>query len=366
MKINFYNFLTNKKKIKKLSYLLADGKYTSPIFSKGSLFIRANAKLPDHLKKTKLQNYLSLKNLKVLIRGCVFFINDIIGSLTTSFIVNKNNNSNYEIVIASNQSDFVLIDSSNNKVMRILNDNIDFKEYVKKRKEYELYINSVQFDVESYEKKQIVEPLVKGQYIKDLNLNDKIKNIRNLLKKFLIYSSENQQKINDEILTLQDNILMLLNQIELIPVINQKLIDIDFKKKITDYKYISSHTDLSNNNMIFLNDELLVIDFPYMKLFPTFYDPFTMIFLTGNDVYFEFLSGKFNNELYEILECSNKKKIDRKLRLEEAIIEFIVFHAFRKVTQLDDQNINACQFKKNIMIAWEKWYLHYKNKNKIG
>ena len=33
-------------------------------------------------------------------------------------------------------------------------------------------------------KKQIVEPLVKGQYFKDLDLNDKIKNIRHLLKNF--------------------------------------------------------------------------------------------------------------------------------------------------------------------------------------
>lgn len=358
--------MSNKKKIKKLSYLLAEGKYISPIFSQGNLFIRSNTKLPDHLKKTKLENYISLNNLKAFIRGCIFFINDIIGSLTTSFIVNKNNNSNYEIIIVSNQSDFVLIDSSNNKVMRILAENIDFNEYITKRKEYELYINSIQFNVESTEKKQIVEPLVKGQHFKDLDLNYKIKNIRHMLKKFLIYSSENQQKINDEILKLQDNILMLLNQIELIPVINQKLIDIDFKKKIKDYHYIPSHTDLSNNNMIFLNDELIVIDFPFVKFFPTFYDPFTMIFLSGNEVFFEFLSGKFNNEFYEILECSNKNKFDKKLRLEEAIIGFIVFHAFRKVTQLDDQNINADQFKKNIIIAWEKWYLPYKNKYKIG
>ena len=295
----------------------------------------------------------------------LIFLNDILCFLFSGLKVNNSKSSNYVIAIITNQSDLIFINLIENKVMRFLNENINIITYENKRRIYEKYINSVSFKTNSLNAKIIFEPFLIGRSFIDLSKDIKILNLKKIIKSFNNLIFENKIINNSEIKNLKLQINKLLDSTVLEQKIKRVLVKINIKDKIENFDFIPSHTDLSSRNLIYYKNDLIVIDFPNMRYFPFFYDPLSIIFLSDNEVLNLFLSDTFEKEFSKILRLDHFSAEVRKLQIANYILFFIILHAYRKVTQKIEDKININDFKKNITLGWEKWYLPYINKNKL-
>ena len=317
------------------------------------------------MKSTKLENYLNFNNLRSTMRGIFILFNDIIGVLFSHFNVNYSNYSNYCIAIITNQDDFIFINLKDKKVLRILSDNLNIHSYIKKRKIFSNSINSVSCRLVSNDKTQLIEPFITGKYFSTLSKNLKIKLLKKMFNNYENYINKNKIYENSEILQLKKNLFKLLKLIYLDKSIKVIFEKIDCNNIINNMEFIVSHKDLSSRNIMYYKNELIVIDFPSIDYYPIFYDPLSLIFLNDNEMFDEFVENKFENEIIKILKFIDISKESIKLQISKIILIYIIFHAYRKVTQKLEDNINFNEFKKYITLGLEKWYLPYLNKNNL-
>lgn len=364
MKFFFFSFFKKKYILKKKSYLLQNGIYYSPIFSKGNIFIKSNIKIPEHLNFTKLENYFTFQSPKLFFISIIIFFNDLLCTLFSSIKVNNSSNSNYVIAIITNQSDYLFINLKEHKIIRFLNSNVQLLQYNLKRKIFENYINSVPYQVNELNN-SITEPLILGKPFIEIKKKIKILEIKKILIKFKIYNLDLKKINNDEIIKIKLEINKLTKLALFDKKISNILGNINILHSIESFKFIPCHTDLSYRNLMYYENELIVIDFPDINYFPFFYDSLSVIFLSEKKIYDLFLNNVFEKEIIYTLNLDNQSADECKYIISNYILFFIIFHAYRKVTQLKNNKINLNDFKKNISLGYEKWYLPYVNKNNL-
>lgn len=364
MKFFFFSFFKKKYSLKKKSYLLQNGIYYSPIFSKGNIFIKSNIKIPQHLNFTKLENYFTLQSPKLFFKSFIIFFNDLLCTLFSSIIVNNLNNSNYVIAIITNQSDYLFINLKENKIIRFLNSNVQLAQYNLKRKIFGNYINSVPYKVNELNN-SITEPLILGKSFSEIKNNLKILEIKKILLKFKIYNSNLEKINNHEIKKIKFELTKLIKLSLFDKKISNIFSNINILDSIESFKFIPCHTDLSYRNLMYYNNELIVLDFPDVNYFPFFYDSLSVIFLSEKKIFELFLNDVFKKEIINTLDLVNQSTDEFKYKISNYILFFIIFHAYRKVTQLNNNKINLIDFKKNISLGYEKWYLPYIKKNNL-